>query len=40
MLELSRFDRMVIYTLFMDTKQHNKQHVYYGDYEVTGGIDG
>ena len=34
MPELSRFGGMVIYMLFMDTKQHNKPHVhvYYGDY--------
>ena len=33
---------MVIYMLFMDTKQHNKPHVnvYYGDYEAAIGIDG
>lgn len=42
MPELSRFGRMVIYMLFMDTKQHNKPHVnvYYGDYEAAVGIDG
>ena len=42
MPELSRFGRMVIYMLFMDTKQHNKPHVhvYYGDYETAVGIDG
>ena len=42
MPELSRFGGMVIYMLFMDTKQHNKPHVhvYYGDYEATVGIDG
>lgn len=42
MLELSRFGGMVIYMLFMDTKQHNKPHVhvYYGDYEAAVGIDG
>ena len=36
MPELSRFGGMVIYMLFMDTKQHNKPHVhvYYGDYEA------
>ena len=42
MPELSRFGGMVIYMLFMDTKQHNKPHVhvYYGDYEAAVGIDG
>ena len=42
MPELSRFGGMVIYMLFMDTKQHNKPHVhvYYGDYEAAIGIDG
>ena len=42
MPELSRFGGMVIYMLFMDTKQHNKPHVlvYYVDYEATVGIDG
>lgn len=42
MPELSRFGRMVIYMLFMDTKQHNKPYVnvYYGDYEAAVGIDG
>ena len=42
MPELSRFGGMVIYMLFMDTKQHNKPHVhvYYGDYESAIGIDG
>ena len=42
MPELSRFGGMVIYMLFMDTKQHNKPHVhvYYGVYEATVGIDG
>lgn len=41
MPELSRFGGMVIYMLFMDTKQHNKPHVhvYYGDYEAAIGID-
>ena len=28
MPELSRFGGMVIYMLFMDTKQHNKPHVH------------
>ena len=39
MPELSRFGGMVIYMLFMDTKQHNKPHVhvYYGDYEAAIG---
>ena len=39
MQELSRFGGMVIYMLFMDTKQHNKPHVhvYYGEYEVATG---
>ena len=42
MPELSRFGGMVIYMLFMDTKQHNKPHVhvYYGDYEAAVGIVG
>lgn len=42
MPELSRFGGMVIYMLFMDTKQHNKPHVhvYYGEYEAAIGIDG
>jgi hypothetical protein len=33
---------MVIYMLFMDTKQYNKPHVYvcYGEYEAVIGIDG
>lgn len=33
---------MVIYMLFMDTKQHSKPHVhvYYGEYEAAVGIDG
>ena len=39
MPELSRFWGMVIYMLFMDTKQHNKPHVhvYYGEYEAAIG---
>lgn len=39
MPELSRFGGMVIYMLFMDTKQHNKPHVhvYYGEYEAAIG---
>ena len=39
MPELSRFGGMVIYMLFMDTKQHNKPHVqvYYGEYESSIG---
>ena len=42
MPELSRFGGMVIYMLFMDTKQHNKPHVhvYYGEYEASIALDG
>lgn len=42
MPELSRFGGMVIYMLFMDTKQHNNPHVhvYYEEYEAAVGIDG
>jgi len=39
MPELSRFGGMVIYMLFMDTKQHNKPHVHVY-YEAAIGIDG
>ena len=42
MPELSRFNGMVIYMQFYDTKHHNKPHihVYYGDFEASVGIDG
>lgn len=42
MPELSRFEGMVIYLLFKDTKQHNKPHVhvYYGEYEAEISLDG
>ena len=42
MPELSRFNGIVIYMQFYDTKHHNKPHVhvYYGDYEASVGIDG
>lgn len=42
MLELSRFEGMVIYLLFKDTQQHHKPHVhvYYGEYEAAVALDG
>ena len=43
MPELSRFNGMVIYMQFYDTKHHKTSphiHVYYGDFEASVGIDG
>ena len=42
MPEISRFEGMIIYMQNMDVKQHHKPHihVYYGNDEISVGIDG
>ena len=40
MPELSRFCGLIIKLIYMDTGQHNKPHVYYGECEASVGIDG
>ena len=42
MLEISRFQGMIIKLIYLDSEKHHKPHVhvYYGEYEASVGIDG